>query len=159
MRSLICRLSPCRVSRSFIDFSFPFACSGTMKRRCELMLPWLVFHSIVCILSGMGLLVTYLHRNQYLDNVIGDAYSVCKCQMPKGWCIATEERIKFYRIFSCFRVYRDSGIFHKHFLVVCGSCILRKSQNDETSDRGSCCADSMSSGECSSLHPVLEVQF
>lgn len=73
--------------RFFHCFQFYFACHcyvyspsilGTMKRRCELMLPWLVFHSIVCILSGMGLLVTYLHRNQYFDNVIGDGYTVCK---------------------------------------------------------------------------------
>lgn len=27
--------------------------SGTMKRRCELMLPWMVFYSIVCVVSGM----------------------------------------------------------------------------------------------------------
>lgn len=49
-----------------------------MKRRCELMLPWLVLHSIICILTGMGLFVTYMYRNQYFDDLFGDGYSVCK---------------------------------------------------------------------------------
>lgn len=75
--------------------------------------------------------------------------------LPSEWCIASKVRIDLYRVcvcvcvFSCSRVYRDSGIFHKYFLMVCGSCILRKSQNDEKADRRSCCTDTMSTGEFS----------
>lgn len=51
---------------------------GTLKRRCELIVPWMVFHSFVCVLSGLGLFVAYLHRNEYVNEYVGDGYTVCE---------------------------------------------------------------------------------
>ncbi|XP_031626568.1 uncharacterized protein LOC116342905 [Contarinia nasturtii] len=47
---------------------------GVIKRRCELILPWIIFQSIVCVLCAMTLFVAYACPSDFFARYMGTAY-------------------------------------------------------------------------------------
>lgn len=122
---------------TWAQFSFPFA--GTLKRRSELIVPWMVFHTFICIGTGIVLLVGYLHTDEYF----GDGYSVCEytCRITD---YAQESDLRLVRQF--FRAARNHCFHIEHYHVAGGAGLLQKPPDDEAHNRRGRCTDSMSSG-------------
>lgn len=58
---------------------FIFVLKGLIKRRCELILPWIIFQSIVCALFAMTLLIAYAFPNPTIARYMGTEY-LCRCE-------------------------------------------------------------------------------
>lgn len=53
--------------------------AGVVKRRCELILPWIIFQSIVCAVFAMTLFVAYACPNEFFTRYMGTIY-LCRCE-------------------------------------------------------------------------------
>lgn len=52
---------------------------GVVKRRCELILPWIIFQSIVCTLFSAALFIAYLCPNEFFTRYMAPVY-LCRCK-------------------------------------------------------------------------------
>lgn len=55
---------------------------GVIKRRCELILPWMIFQSVVCGLFSMMLFAAYAFPNEFFFSSMGNVY-YCRCEYLK----------------------------------------------------------------------------
>lgn len=53
--------------------------AGVIKRRCELILPWVIFQSVVCGLFAITLFVAYAFPNEFFLRHMGTIY-YCRCK-------------------------------------------------------------------------------
>lgn len=53
--------------------------AGVIKRRCELILPWVIFQSVVCGLFAITLFVAYAFPNGFFLRHMGTIY-YCRCE-------------------------------------------------------------------------------
>lgn len=53
--------------------------AGVVKRRCELIVPWVIFQSMVCGLFAITLFVAYAFPNEFFLRHMGTIY-YCRCK-------------------------------------------------------------------------------
>lgn len=62
-----------------MSFNEPTNFVGVLKRRSELILPWLMYQVLICKLFAMALLVAYVCPNDFLNRHMGTVY-YCRCK-------------------------------------------------------------------------------
>lgn len=120
-----------------IDFAFP----GVLKRRSELILPWILFQAFACTLFIVILIIAYMCPNDFLNRHMNtDNYCRCKFFV---------ERLVFRFHYNSVdsRVPRIADLIYEHDVLDVGPEILQGIENVEEAHWGSRYTDTISRGK------------